>query len=89
MRKIKAPTCPVSTITTNSPPNGVSARLVLTIPDYGDRYHVKKYTVWTWIRRGLPNLNLGSSRSGRGRKLVMIPVAEADAWIDRNFLVQH
>jgi hypothetical protein len=57
-------------------------RLVLTVPEFGARYDVKKRTVWVWLKRGLPHLKL-STRKTR------IPVKEGDEWVKSNFLRQR
>jgi len=68
--------------TSSNPAEPVGVRLVLKVPAFGDRWGVKKTTVWKWLKHGMPHLKFSSRNT-------QIPVAEADQWIKENFLRQR
>jgi hypothetical protein len=73
----------MSTTTTSSiPADPTVVRLVLTVPEFGNRWGVKKTTVGKWLATGLPHMKF-SYRNLR------IPVAEADRWLKENHLRQR
>jgi hypothetical protein len=69
-----------STLTTTSspPPVPATVSLVLTVPEFGARWGVKKTTVCKWLATGLPHMKF-SYRN------VRIPVSEGDRWLRQNF----
>lgn len=64
----------------NHPP--VVLSLVLTIPEFGNRWGVKKTTVGKWLATGLPHMKF-SYRN------VKIPTGEADRWVEQTFKRQR
>ena len=64
------------------PAPAVTARLVLKVPDFGERFGVKKRTVWKWLKLGLPHLKISPRNT-------QIPIAEADQWVHENFYRQR
>ena len=75
--------CKTTPITTTSKPAGfVTARLVLKVPEFGNRFGVRKRTVWKWLKLGMPHLKLSPRNT-------QIPLEEADAWVKQNYLRQR
>jgi hypothetical protein len=70
------------TTTTSSAAPPVTVRLVLKVPEFGDRFGVKTRTVWKWLKLGMPHLKLSPRNT-------QIPIAEADHWVKDNFMRQR
>ncbi len=70
------------TTTSSPPPQPLGLHLVLSVPDFGSRFGVKKTTVWKWLSMGMPHLKLSPRKT-------KIPTAEADRWVKDNFLRQR
>ena len=69
-----------ATATTMSEPDPkTEIRLVLTVPEFGERYRMGQRTVWRWIAVGLPHLKLGTRKT-------RIPIKEGDEWMQNKFL---
>jgi hypothetical protein len=68
--------------TTSISTNPATVRLVLTVPEFGNRWGVKKTTVCKWLATGMPHMKF----SYRNLK---IPVEEADRWLKENHLRQR
>jgi len=67
---------------TSNQASPVADRLVLTVPEFCDRWHVSTRTVSRWLVIGLPHMKF----SYRNLK---IPVPEADRWVEGNFKRQR
>jgi hypothetical protein len=78
MKKILKPSLPAP----GGTPAPTVARLVLKVPDFAERWGVKKSTAWNWLARGCPHLKISY-------KNTKVPIAEADAWVKQNFLRQR
>lgn len=48
----------------------------MTVEEYAEHRRVSAYTVYRWVKAGMPHERLGGSRG----KLLRIDVAKADAW---------
>jgi hypothetical protein len=67
---------------TSIPTNPVTIRLVLKVPEFGNRWGVKKTTIHKWLASGMPHMKISYRNT-------QIPIQEADAWVKENFLRQR
>ena len=74
----RKPKSDLATTTSSEPAKTVTLSLVLSVPEFGDRYGMKKTTIYKWICSGMPHLKIN-------QKKTRIPVVEADRWVRDNF----
>ena len=70
------------TIGTGNQAISIVEPLVLSVPEFGARYGMKKTTVYKWIGLGMPHLKLSQRKT-------LVPIKEADQWMKDNFYRQR